>query len=117
MAKKKVDMNSKAAKYFMANVIEGKTKTQAAKEAGISTVKNTHNMEQTQTYQMLAAKYKDALEQAISKETIAEELKKNILQDSDKGAKNTAIKIFLDKVEPEAKAPADDERMIVVMRG
>jgi len=117
MAKKTkiIDMNSKTAKYFKAHRIDGKTKVQAIKVAGISNVKNTTNIERTATYQALERKYAKVLEDVISMDTVAAEHKKNILQDADKGAKNKAIQMFLDRVEPEAQQKEIDDQATVIL--
>jgi len=92
------------------------SKSKAAKAAGITTVENVTNMERTKTYQALEHKYAEHLEQQIGLGEVAAEHKKNILQDVDKGAKNNAIKLFLDRVEPEQQQKDDDDKMIIIMR-
>lgn len=109
-------MSTKSAKYFVKHRIEGKTKSVAAKEAGISDVRNVTNIEKTDTYQKLDAKYADYLAERIGMGEVAEEHIKNIKQDQDKGAKNNAIKMFLERVEPEVLQKEDDEKMIIVLR-
>jgi len=113
---KLINMDSKAAKYFKAHRLEGKTKTQAVKEAGISDVRNVGNMEKTEIYERLEQKYADVLGHQMPKDEVAKELIKNIRQDSDKGAKNTAIKMLMDRVEPEQQQKDEDEKMIVILR-
>lgn len=110
-------MTTKTAKYFVKHRLEGKTKTIAAKEAGISDVRNVTNIERTDTFKALEAKYADYLNEQIGMDEVAAEHIKNIKQDQDKGAKNAAIKMFLERVEPEALKRDEDEKMIVVLRG
>jgi len=112
-----VNMNTKTAKYFVAHHMDGLSKSAAARVAGISTVRNVANIEKTETYQTLARRYAGVIERTISIDDVAEEHKKNIIQDQDRGAKNKAIEMYLNRVEPEEKAKDDDDRMIVVMRG
>lgn len=110
-------MNSKSAKYFVAHHLDGMSKSAAIRVAGISDVRNIQNIEKTETYQTLSRRYAGKLESIISIDEVAEEHKKNIIQDQDRGAKNKAIEMYLNKVEPEERAKDDDDRMIVVMRG
>ena len=111
-----LNMNSKAAKYFVANRLNGKSKSEAVRIAGISDPRNAQNIEKTQTYQILDRRYKDIVEERISMQEVAEEHRKNILQDQDKGAKNTAIKMYMDKVEPEELKLDDEDKMVVILR-
>lgn len=115
--KKKINMSSKAAKYFMAHRIDGMSKVDAARKAGMTTAKNTTNIEKTQTYQVLEAKYADKLESLMSLGDVAEEHAKIIKQDKDQGAKLNAIKYYKENVEPEERGPeSDEDRLIVIFR-
>lgn len=116
MAIQGIDMNSKAAKYFVAHRIEGKKKAQAIRVAGISDPRNAQNIERTKTYQTLDRKYAEVVMEQISMEEVAAEHISNIKQDGDRGAKNVAIKMLLDRVEPEALQRDADEQVIVVLR-
>lgn len=84
----------KAEKYLM-NKLKGMNEIEAAKEAGYSetTIYKTKQIESSQAYLEAENKYKEALLQVISPATIAQEHAKNIMQDSDKGAKNKAIEM------------------------
>jgi len=113
---KKIDKNTKTYKYFKSHVLQGKTKTEAAKEAGISHVGNTTNIEKTKTFQALTLKYADSIQQVISMDEVAFEHTKNIVQDTDRGAKNAAIKMFLERVEPEAHKKEEEDKLIIVLR-
>jgi len=113
---KKIDMTTKAAKYFVAHNLKGLNKAQAAREAKMS-VTNTTNMEKTDTYKALEHKYADHIQDKIGMGEVAEEHRKVIMQDENPAAKNAAIKMFLDRVEPEAQKIEDDNQMIVVLRG
>jgi len=113
----KIDLNSKAAKYFFGHTKEGKTKTQAMIAAGFGSASNITNVEKTHTYQALKAKYADKIEQKISMDEVAEEHKKVILQERDLGAKNKAIQMYMERVDPvESEKGEDDDRMIIVLR-
>jgi len=113
---KKIDKNTKTYKYFKSHVLDGKTKTVAAKEAGISHVNNTTNIERTKTFQALTEKYADSIQRVISMDEVAVEHTKNIIQDQDRGAKNAAIKMFLERVEPEAHKKEEEDKLIIVLR-
>lgn len=109
-------MDTKAAKYFVAQRIKGMSKSRAVKEAGISDVRNVAKFENSQTYLQLEAKYKDHMLKHIGLEDTAEEHTKIIKQDKDLGAKLNAIKLFLERVEPEAQEQEENDKMIVVLR-
>ncbi len=111
----KIDMKSKAGKYFLA-LQKGSTKKEAALTVGIDP-RNVNKLEDTQMYQAIEKKYfKDELLDQITLTGLAQELLKNIVQDTDRGAKNKAIEIALSKLEPE-KAPKDaDEKVLIVIQ-
>lgn len=109
-------MGSKVAKYFVAQRIKGKSKTLAAKEAGIA-LTNTTNYERMPAFQALEERYKDKLLKHIGMDEVAVEHVKIIKQDQDKGAKLNAIKFFAERVEPEVKENTDENKLIVVLSG
>lgn len=113
--KKKADLNTKIGKYFMAKQA-GKTKKEAQIVAGFGTPTHATRIENTETYKAIEQTYyADEMLKQISKEQIAKEQVKVILQDRDLSAKNAAIKQTLEKIEPEdQKAP--EERVVVVLR-
>ena len=107
---------TKTEKYFIAHHLEGKTKTQAVKEAGISDIRNVGHIEKTKTYQRLARTYADVIDNQISMDETVAELIKNVRQDQDKGAKNNAIKMLMQRVEPEEQKKQEEDKLIVVLR-
>jgi hypothetical protein len=115
MKLKHVNMESKVAKFFVANRIKGIKKTKAAKLAGISPT-NITNYERFPAYQALEEKYKDKLLKHIGMDEVAAEQVKVIMQDKDLGAKLNAIKFYTERVEPEARESSDDDKMIIVLR-
>jgi hypothetical protein len=123
MKEKKVtalDLKStKSGKYLVARA-KGMTKKDAAIVAGYGASTPTHNVdkiERSQIYQALEKKFfKDALTAKITLEEIGDELIKNIKQDANLGAKNQAIQIALDKLEPEDNPTDIDERVFVVIK-
>jgi len=115
MKKTKINLESKVAKYFVAQRIKGMPKAKAAKEAGIS-LTNTTNYERMPTYQAMEEKYKDKLLKHLRMDEVAQEHVKVITQDRDLGAKLNAIKFYTERVEPEVKETDESDRMIVVLR-
>lgn len=111
----KVKLNGKPAKYFL-NRQKGMNKKDAAVAAGYTDNNNQTKIEQSDTYQAIEKHYKNALLDKVSLDDIAEEHIKNIKQDKDRGAKNVAIKMALEKIEPEAKRDDDDDRVMVILR-
>lgn len=114
--KKKADLNSKAGKYFL-NKQKGLTKTKSAELAGYAQPeKHLQQIEQTATYKAIEKKhYVDVIQDKISLEQIADEHIKVIKQDKDLGAKNKAIEMAVNKIEPDNQKP-DEEQVLVVLR-
>jgi hypothetical protein len=113
---KKPDLNTKTGKYFL-NKQKGLTKVKSAELAGFAQPeKHTHQIEQTALYKAIERKhYSEVLQDKITIEQIADEQIKVIKQDKDLGAKNKAIEMAVNKIEPEDQKP-DEEKVIVVMR-
>ena len=109
---KSLDPNAKPVKYFLARQ-RGMTKKDAKLEAGYSLATPTTDIETTQPYKSLA--YKDILQKEISMQEIASINARNIRQEKDVGGSNTAIKLALDKIEPEQKQE-DDDRMVIILK-
>lgn len=113
---KKADLNTRVGKYFIAKQ-KGLNKTEASIVAGYPSPTHTTRIEQSKTYQAIERLYyKDELLQQITLKQIAEEQIKNILQDQDKGAKNKAIEMVINRIEPDGVPYNDDERVIVVLK-
>jgi len=113
----KIDKNSKAFQYYQ-NKKVCKTKKEAALKAGYSmavAVKPSQAIEQTQDYQLIERHFKDELLGKITISEIADELTKNIRQDTQLGAKNEAIRIALNKIEPD-DIPTDTENVLIVLK-
>lgn len=116
VGKKKPNLNSKAGKFFIARA-QGHNKAEAAAIVGIDP-RNVAQLERTQNYQAIEKKYSisEAILKQISLDEIAIELVKNILQDEDRGAKNKAIEIASNKLEPAGVTPnTDADRVFVVI--
>ena len=110
----KPDLKSKPGKYYMAKKA-GKSRIESMKVAGYSTKSNA-NIEKTGKFQAIEAYFKDEVTAKMSIGAVADELIKNIKQDNDRGAKNTAIKTYLDKVEPDSDTGRGDDEVIVVLK-
>lgn len=113
---KKADLNSTAGKFLLARQ-KYKTKGEAALAVGIDP-RNVNKLENTQMYQAVEKKYfRDAIADVITLESVALELKKNIEQDNELGAKNKAIEIYLSKVEPDKVSDnSENERVFVIVK-
>ncbi len=111
---KKPDLNTRIGKYFIAKQ-RGMNKTEASIVAGYPSPTHTTRMEQTQAYQVLETLYRDELKKQITLQQIATEHIKNILQDSDRGAKNKAIDMALNRIEPD-DSHSHEMDMVVVLR-
>lgn len=117
MRKKSVKANlaTKSGKLWM-EVNSGKSPKEAAKVVGIDP-KNVGHMMRTEAYQALErSSYKEELIKHITLAQIAEEHMKVMTQDKDLGAKNTAIKMALEKIEPENAPQQDQEKIIVFLK-
>lgn len=121
MPKAKINKDSKAFKYYSAKKL-GKNKKEAALVAGysLSTATQPTAIENTAEYKAIEAHFKDSLTAKISLDEIADALIDNIKQpDSnviDRGARNKAIEIALNKIEPEKIKEDIDEKVLIVLK-
>jgi hypothetical protein len=111
--KKKADPNTKAGKLFLAQM-KGYRDIDASKIAGITKPTSVPMLEKTKTYQAFKKKYADRIEEAKPMEEVVAEHIKIIDQDQDKGAKLNGIKLYLDRVEPEAQVQQAQQVNIVL---
>ena len=107
------DFTMKSGKLFLAQQ-RGLKDIEACKIAGI-TEENITNLERTNNYKNCVQSFKDALLDKTTLNILADELLKNIVQDNDKGAKNNAIKIAIDKIEPD-KIPQQAQQVNIVLK-
>ena len=110
----KIDLNTKVGKYFTAKKL-GKTKTEASIVAGYADPNHTTRIEKTKAYQTIERYYKHELLNQISLKEIAEINARNMRQERDIGGSNTAIKLALEKLEPENIPEDRNEKVIVVL--
>lgn len=106
--------NYRVIKYFKARK-QGKTKTEASIVAGYSDPNHTTRIEKTKGFQALERYYKNELLNQISLQEIAEVNARNIRQERDIGGSNTAIKLALEKIEPDDTRENDNDSVIVVL--
>jgi len=113
--KVKIDLDSRIGKYYV-NRKKGMNKTKAQIEAGFLDTAHASRIEKTKTYKEIDKLfYKEALMSKITLSELADEHLKNIKQDQDKGAKNRAIEMALERIEPD-KAQRDEEKVMVVLK-
>jgi hypothetical protein len=112
---KKPDLKTKVGKYYL-GVKKGKTKTQAALDAGYKDATHITQIERTDTFQAIQRYFKDELVEKITISEIADELVKVIRQDKDLGAKNKSIEMALSRIEPDKHVDDNDDRVLVIMK-
>lgn len=108
--------SKKVEAYFKA-VKSGKPKGEAALIAGYQDTNHMAAIEKTEQFLALEKKYKDVFLEKLSLSQIADEHIKNILQDKDRGAKNKAVEMALDRIEPESAPKEEPEKVVVVLKG
>ena len=92
---KKADKNSLPARYYYYRNVKKMSKKRSQELAGYKgSPKNGLRVEATKAYRAMAAIFGDILLNEIPPNSVAHELAKNIMQDEDKGAKNTAIRNY-----------------------
>lgn len=97
------------------NIMKGMSKSQAKNLAGYSHSTQAATIEKSLNAQELTIK--DSILQQTTREELAKELLKNARQDDDKGAKNAAIKIAYDRIEPTGTVQNDAETVTIMMKG
>jgi hypothetical protein len=115
-------LNTKTGKYFMARQ-KGKSKKESALVAGFpesTAAHNTDKIEQSVTFNELTVRYKDKLLEKITLDQIAEAHADNILQTGqeriDRAARNTAIAMAKDAIEPKDTLPHDEgDKVLIVL--
>jgi hypothetical protein len=112
---KKPDLNTRQGKYFIGKM-KGLSKTDAAIAAGYPDGHHTTRIEATEAYKATETHYKDELLKRMPIGQLADEHVKNILQDQDKGAKNKAIDMALNWIEPKGMPNDEDDRVVVILK-
>jgi hypothetical protein len=111
---KKVLAKARVVKYVK-GVRSGLTKKESAIRAGFPDASNISKLEKTEAFMEVERHYRDALLDKITLDDVAEEHIKNIKQDEDRGAKNKAIEMYYNKVEPEKVSENKEDRVMVVL--
>lgn len=116
---KKPDIHTKVGKYFMA-VKSGKSKKEAQKIAGYAMDNKSTAIEATDTYKALEKKFNTSFLAKMTMDEIADALIDNIKQPGqerkDRNAINGAVKIVLDRLEPEGgKTDDSDAKVLIVL--
>jgi len=112
------ELDTKVGKYYLAKK-SGKSKKEAQIVAGYSTPTHATSIEKSDTYQAIERYFKSELLSQITMSEIAEALVDNIKQTGeekiDRGARNKAIEIALEKIEGDGQA-SESEDIIVVLK-
>jgi len=111
--KKKPDLNTRAGKLFIQQQ-KGLTDSESARAIGVPPT-SVPQIENTKTYQAITKKFAETLLDKITMGEIADAIKDNIKQDSDKGAKNNAVKIALERIEPD-NTPQQAQQVNIVLK-
>jgi hypothetical protein len=105
-------------KYALA-VHQGKTKKEAQIVAGYKGVQHVTQIERSKTYQAIQSVFKDEFTAKMKISELADYLIDNIKQEGqdrpDRNARNAAIKIALDKIEPDNRPMESEEKVLVVI--
>ena len=115
---KKPNIHTKVGKYFMA-VQKGKTKKEAQAVAGYAPSGNIAAIENSQEYKALEKHFNTSFLEKMSMDEVADALIDNIKQTGqerpDRNARNGAIKIALDRLEPEGGSKDAPDKVLIVL--
>ena len=103
----------KAKKYFQA-VNRGFPKAEAVVMAGYKPTQNFTAIENTKAMQEVEESFKKVILKTWSKEDIVNFLKRNAEQDKDKGASNNALKLLMDRIEPQDQPKEVNNKVLMV---
>lgn len=116
----KIDVNSKQFKYYEARKT-GKDKKSSALTAGYppSVANIPQQIEKSQQYQAIEAHFKDEILAKITVSEVVDALVDNIQQKTmkviDRGSRNKAIEILMNKVEPNDSVE-DSEQVVIILK-
>lgn len=120
-AKKTPRLQTKIGKYFMLTS-KGIAKNEAQRRAGFAMDNKSSQIEATSEFKALQVYFKDSFLQKMSMDEISDALIDNIKQPGqerkDRNAINGAVKIVLDKLEPQGgqKSDTSDKVLIVLSK-
>lgn len=100
-------------KYHKAR-LSGHNKEESKTIAGFSPRTTTVAIERTEAYKQISVG--DAIQQHISLNEIAAINAETIRQDDDLAARNSAMKMAYERIEPDNKTPEVAERVVIVLR-
>lgn len=108
-------LNKKSGKLWLA-IQQGKTKKQAALEAGLNPANVSHAM-QTENFQALErSSFKEEILKHITSAQIAEEHVRIIKESKEDSTRLAAIKLAYEKIEPEAVPDSEKQKVIVLLK-
>lgn len=117
-ANKQPEIHTKVGKYFLA-VKSGKTKKEAQVVAGYAMANKSSQIEKSSEYQALEKHFNTSFLAQMTMDELAGYLMDNIKQEGqdkiDRNARNGAIKIALDKLEPEGNKPSDEGAKVMIV--
>lgn len=112
-------ITSRVGKYFVAVNNQGKTKKEAQIIAGYSLDNQSSKIEATKGYKALQARFANTFLSDMPLKELSGHLIDNIRQKGqnriDRNARNGAIKIALDKIEPETGKPNSLTNVLVIL--
>ena len=113
------NIHTKVGRYFMAVQKKGVTKKEAQVIAGYATDTHATSIERSSEFKALQTFFKDSFLQKMSMDEIADALIDNIKQPGqerkDRNAINGAVKIVLDKLEPENRTIAEEGDKVMII--
>lgn len=105
--------SSRLIKYHKAR-LSGKNKEDSKTVAGYSPATTTTTIEKMDSYKRISLG--DQIKEQMSEREIIAAHIENIKQDKDLGARNAAIKMAYERIEPDNAAPEQAERVIVILK-
>lgn len=117
---KKPNLKTKVGRYYMA-VKDGRTKKEAKTIAGYAPSTTSAIVERTQEFRAIQRYFKDEFLDKMKMSEVADALIDNIRQEGeqkvDRNARNGAIKLALDKLEPQEKGDTSDATQVLIVLG
>jgi hypothetical protein len=118
MKKPKISLTTRTGKYFVA-IQKGKSKKEAQAVAGYAPSGNIAAIENSEEFKALEKHFNTAFLAKMSMDEVADHLIDNIKQEGqervDRAARNGAIKIALDKLEPDGGGRQEPDRVMIVL--
>jgi len=112
---KKTETYQRAEKYVLAKA-QGMSKEDAKRRAQYAPSTSSTAIERTEVYQEAEKSLKSAILGQITQDELAEYLVRNAKQEENINASNNAIKLAMDRVEPEQREDKGSEEVLVIMK-